>query len=150
MLCAKLQKGRRENQIARRHDAESEADAKDPAAVGKTKLSRRDHEEEQKTKDEDAFAAHRLGDDGEEKPVPFATRHEQRRQGGNKGDAGDPAEGYGTQPLQAGKRSHGELKHLLDDQEDDDGARDVTNPVGIEVQGVSRCVIDRDEAVDLQ
>jgi hypothetical protein len=144
------EKSCRENQIARRHDAEPKADAKNPAAVRKTKLSRRDHEEEQKTKDEDTFAAHRLGDDGEEKPVPFATGHKQCRQGGNKRDAGNPAKGYRTQPSQAGKGIHSELKHLLDDQEDDDGARDVANPVSIEVQGVSRCVVNRDEAVDLQ
>ena len=66
---AEVQKGRRDNQVARRHDAEAKADAEDPAAIRKTKLSRRDHEEEQKAKDEDALAAHRLGDDGEEKPV---------------------------------------------------------------------------------
>ena len=102
---SEVQESRRENQITGRHDAETEADAKDPATVGQAELSRGDQQEEQKTENEHAFTAHRLGDKAEQEPVSLTTRCKHGCHGRYKGNASHPTEGYGAQPLQAGKGS---------------------------------------------
>src|SRR6202522_3978021 len=123
-VVSEVQKSRGENQITCRHDAEPKADAKDPATVGEAEFSRCNQQEEQKTENEDAFAAHRLGDKAQQKPVTFTTRCKHGCHGCYERNASHPAEGYGAQPLQAGKRVHGELKQFLNDQEDEESAGD--------------------------